>query len=154
MRSLAKKLTGFSLWAILGPALVFGQASFEAQVRGIVHDSSGGVVVGAKVTITDADTGISSNTTTNDRGLYIFNGLRPATYTMKAEMSGFRSEEAKNIILGVSQHTNIDFTLQVAGTESSVTIVEVAVTASNSGLDVPSTVCGLIRSAAWTKNAS
>src|SRR5882724_3446147 len=72
MRSLAKKLTGFSLWAILGPALVFGQASFEAQVRGIVHDSSGGVVVGAKVTITDADTGISSNTTTNDRGLYIF----------------------------------------------------------------------------------
>ena len=32
--------------------------------------------------------------------------------------------------------------------------VEVAVTASSSGLDVPSTVCGLIRSAAWTKNAS
>ena len=98
-----KTIFVFGVWATLLPALVFGQASFEAQVRGVVHDSSGSVVAGAKVTITDAATGISSSTTTGDRGLYIFNGLRPATYTLKVEMAGFRPEEEQNVILGVSQ---------------------------------------------------
>ena len=142
MLSLAKKLIGFSLGAILVPALVFGQASFEAQVRGVVHDSSGGVVVGAKVTITDADTNISSSTITGDRGLYIFNGLRPATYTMKAEMTGFRSEEAKNVILGVSQHTNIDFALQVGEVQSSVTVLEARPTLDTGSAEIGTTISG------------
>src|SRR5262252_6167184 len=110
----------------LTPALVFGQAGFEAQVRGIVHDSTGSVVIGSKVTITDIATNISSSTTTDGRGYYTFNGLHPATYNLKAEMAGFRSEEVKDVVLAVSQRTNVDFTLNVAGLEQQVTIVESA----------------------------
>src|ERR1700730_8539304 len=87
------------------PVLLRGQASFEAQVRGVVRDSSGALVVGARVTITDIATNISNATTTDERGSYIFNGLHPATYIIKAEASGFRAEETKDVKLGVSQHT-------------------------------------------------
>lgn len=39
-----KRLTGlFALSLVLSPAFVFGQASFEAQVRGVVRDATGGV---------------------------------------------------------------------------------------------------------------
>ena len=51
--------------------------SSEAQVRGVVRDASGGLVTGAKVTITDAATNISSSIVTDDRGSYIFNGFVP-----------------------------------------------------------------------------
>ena len=130
------------LLLVLTPALVFGQASFEAQVRGVVHDASGSVIVGAKVIITDVDTNISNSATTNDRGYYIFNGLRPATYVVKAEAPGFRAEETKNVVVGVSQHTNIDFALQVAGLETSVTIIEAAPTLETGDSEIGTTITG------------
>src|ERR1700733_14329651 len=49
MLSVVKK--SIVLLAALVPALLWGQASFEAQVRGVVRDSSGGLIVGARVTI-------------------------------------------------------------------------------------------------------
>jgi hypothetical protein len=51
------------------------------------------VIIGAKVTITDIATNISNAATTDERGYYIFNGLHPVTYNLKAEMAGFRAEE-------------------------------------------------------------
>jgi hypothetical protein len=100
MMHTAKRLAALSaLLLALTPALVFGQAGFEAQVRGVVRDSSGGLIVGARVTITDIATNISNATTTDERGSYIFNGLHPAIYTIKAEASGFRAEETKNVKL-------------------------------------------------------
>src|SRR5690348_12614079 len=137
----AKKLATLAAFLLaLTPALVFGQASFEAQVRGVVRDSSGSVVVGARVTITDVATNISNTTTTDERGFYIFNGLHPATYILKAEASGFRPEEAKNVVLGVSQHTNIDFALQVGGVETSMTIIEASPTLETGDSAIGTTV--------------
>ena len=142
MHSARKLATLFALLLALTPALVFGQASFEAQVRGAVRDSSGSVIIGAKVTITDVATNISNIASTDERGYYIFNGLHPATYTLKAEATGFRPEETKNVILGISQHTNIDFALQVAGVETSMTIVEAAPTLETGDAAIGTTVTG------------
>src|SRR5580704_17006059 len=89
----------------------FGQASYAAQVRGVVKDQSGAVVVKATVTITNDGTGISATARTDDHGLYILTGLRPAVYTIKVDSPGFRPTEEKNVVLHVDQHTTIDFTL-------------------------------------------
>ncbi|HEV8038015.1 MAG TPA: TonB-dependent receptor [Bryobacteraceae bacterium] len=138
----ALKLVQFVLLLGLFQALVLGQASFEAQVRGVVHDPSGGVIAGAKITITDAGTGISSTATTDDHGSYTFNGLRPATYTVRAEMQGFRPEETKDVVLGVSQHTNIDFSLEVGQVQSSVTVVEAKPTLDTGSAEIGTTISG------------
>jgi hypothetical protein len=139
----AKRLAVVSVWLfVLNSVLVFGQASFEAQVRGAVRDSSGSVVVGAHVTIADVATNISSSTVTDQRGYYIFNALRPATYIIKAEASGFRTEEAKDVVLGVSQHTSVDFSLQVAGLETSVTVVEKAAALETGDATLGTTITG------------
>jgi hypothetical protein len=130
------------LFLVFTPALVFGQASFEAQVRGVVHDATGSVIIGAKVTITDIATNISSTAATDGRGYYIFNGLHPGTYNLKAEMAGFRAEEMQNAVLAVSQRTNIDFTLNVAGLEQQMTIVEAAPTLETGGSAIGTTVAG------------
>jgi hypothetical protein len=124
------------------PFAVFGQASFEAQVRGVVRDASGSVIVGATVNIVDVSTNISSTTTTDGRGSYIFNGLRPDTYLIQADMKGFRSEEARNVVLRVSEHTNVDFALQVGSSSSSITIIEAPPTLDTGSAEIGTTITG------------
>src|SRR3954451_1320213 len=139
----SKRLTGLLTFTFaLFPALVFAQANFEGQVRGTVHDSTSSVVARAKITIRDVDTNVSNATLTDERGSYVFNGLHPATYTVRAEMAGFRPEEAKNVVLGVSQHTNVDFSLQLAGLETSVTVMESAPTLDTGSSEIGTTVTG------------
>lgn len=134
--------TFFVLLVAFTPTFVFGQANFEAQVRGIVHDATGSVIIGAKVTITDQATNISSSTVTDGRGDYIFNGLHPSTYNLKAESSGFRSEEVVDVVLTVSQRTNIEFSLKVAGLEQRMTVVEAAPTLDTGSAEIGTTVSG------------
>src|SRR5947209_3767911 len=131
-----------ALSALAYSGIPLGQASFEAQIRGVVRDASGSVIVGAKVTITDLATNSSNSVITDGRGAYSFNGLRRATYQVKTEMAGFRSEEAKNVVLAVNQRADLDFSLQVGGTESSITIVEAAPTLDTGSAEIGTTVSG------------
>jgi len=142
LRKVFPTIGSWCIGLLIVPALLWSQASFEAQVRGVVRDASGSVIIGAKVTITDIATNISNSTLTDERGLYIFNGLHPATYVVKTEMAGFRPEETKDLVLGVSQHTNIDFALQVAGLETSMTVLEAAPTLDTGSAEIGTTVTG------------
>ncbi len=47
----------------------------------------------------------------DDHGEYFFTGLRPAQYTVKVQMSGFRVVEKTNIVLQVDQQTTVDVVL-------------------------------------------
>jgi hypothetical protein len=105
---------------------VWAQASYTAQIRGVVTDQTGAVVPKANVTITNDATGISDTAKSDEHGLYILTGLRPATYTIKAEASGFRATEQKNVVLQVAQQTTLDFTLHPLGV---ITTVEVTTAA-------------------------
>src|SRR5204863_6759493 len=101
----------FAVLSIVWVAEAWGQASYAAQIRGVVRDQSGALVPNATVTITNDATGISRSSRADDRGLYILTGLRPAVYTIKADAPSFRSAEERNVVLQVSQQTTIDFTL-------------------------------------------
>jgi len=111
---------------ILSAALSYGQASYTAQVRGVVKDQSGALITQATVTIVNDATGITSTAKTDDHGMYILTGLRPATYTIRAEGQGFRGTEQKNVVLEVDQQTTIDFTLHPAGAVTTVEVTEAA----------------------------
>ena len=90
---------------------VLGQGSYQAQVRGVVADATGAMVVNATITITNVATGIAQTANSNEHGEYFFTGLRPAAYTVKAQMSGFRVVEKTNVVLQVDQQTTVDFVL-------------------------------------------
>lgn len=104
----------------------FGQASYTAQVRGVIKDASGALVTQGTITITNDGTGISTTAHTDDHGMYVLTGLRPASYTIKAEAPGFRAIEQKNVVLQVDQQTTIDFTLHPLGVITTVEVTEAA----------------------------
>src|SRR5581483_9575263 len=86
----------------------------------------GAMVTQANVTIINDGTGISTTAHTDDHGLYILTGLRPAVYTIRAEAPGFRTAEQKNVVLQVDQQTSIDFTLNPLGVITTVEVTEAA----------------------------
>jgi hypothetical protein len=101
------------------------QGAYRAQLRGTVTDRSGAFIPNATVTIRDQGTNIASATKTDDKGLYYFTGLRPSTYSVKVEATGFRSEERTGVVLAVDQQTSLNLTL---GVGSVATQVEVTAT--------------------------
>ena len=82
-------LTGIFV-LVLGLSLArpsFGQTF--GQITGLVTDSSGGVLVGAPVTVTNPQTSFTRTENTNGSGLYTFPNLLPGGYNVKVEMQGF-----------------------------------------------------------------
>ncbi|MGH9493694.1 MAG: carboxypeptidase regulatory-like domain-containing protein [Candidatus Sulfotelmatobacter sp.] len=106
--------------------LSFGQASYTAQVRGVVRDQTGAMIPNANINITNDATGIVVTAKSDEHGLYILTGLRPAVYTIKAEGAGFRPAEQKNVVLQVDQQTTIDFLLHPLGVITTVEVTEAA----------------------------
>lgn len=122
-RSLAPVLL---ITLVFAASAVWGQASYTAQVRGVIKDQSGALVTQANITITNDATGISETAHSDEHGLYVLTGLRPAVYTIKADHAGFRPAEQKNVVLQVDQQTSIDFTLHPLGVITTVEVTESA----------------------------
>ena len=73
----------------LAPAIATGQ-TVTGEIRGTVRDSSGGVLPGVTVTATNTQTGLKRTETTSGAGLYVIPSLPIGTYTVAAELQGFR----------------------------------------------------------------
>jgi hypothetical protein len=91
----------------------FAQGSGTATVRGTVTDSSGGVLPGATVVVTNSGTSATREQTTDERGGYLFAGLFAGTYQLKVELSGFKTFERRNIVLSPNDTRGVDVILEV-----------------------------------------
>lgn len=103
------------------------QSINEGVLRGDVTDSSGAVIPGAMITLTDTGTNIARNTRTDAKGVYSFRALPAATYKMLIEAKGFGSIEQDNIVLIVNQQASLNVTLKPAAATTSVTVNAVPV---------------------------
>src|SRR5437867_7547778 len=107
-------------WVVLAASLAFGQGT--GTFNGRVVDQGGGVIPGAKVTVTAAATGVARSTTTNENGLYSVTALNPGVYDVKAENPGFTSSQRQGVTLVTDTTLTLDFTLGVATTSETVDV--------------------------------
>ena len=102
---------------------VFAQAqSGTTSVRGTVTDNTGGVIAGAKVTLTSTTLAVARETTTSATGAYDFIALQPGAYELKIELAGFKTYERKNLQLLVNTPTTVDITLEVGTATQTIEI--------------------------------
>src|ERR1700722_4869158 len=111
---------------LVSSPLVMAQGSYRSQLRGVVSDAAGAVLPNATVTITDSGTNIATHTITDGKGEYVFTGLRPSTYAVKAESKGFRTSERTNVVFAVDQETTLNFTLSPARVNESIEVTTTA----------------------------
>src|ERR1700691_1947460 len=108
---------GALLWCL--PFLALAQ---DASIVGTVTDPTGSVVPNVQITITNVETGLTHTITTNETGQYVAPDLPIGHYTVKAEGSGFKAAEQKNVILNVGDRTRLDFQLQLGGAQDTITV--------------------------------
>ena len=125
-RLLPLLLAGLILMAA-SPSAVFAQA-VTGTLLGTVTDSTGAVVAGAKVTVTNQNTGLTRTVKSDAIGEYTVPSMPTGTYTVLVEMDGFKATALSNVELGVDQRARIDVKLEVGAMTESVTI-EAAVAA-------------------------
>ncbi len=101
--------------------LAFGQAT-TGTLLGTVTDSSGGVIAGAKIVVTNQDTNISQTATTGTEGNYTVPNLAPGRYQVEAEYSGFKKCVSSDNTVYVATTTRADVTLTPGEVSQQVTV--------------------------------
>jgi Carboxypeptidase regulatory-like domain len=97
-------------------------AQGTAQISGTVHDQSGAVLPGVEVTATQADTGISRMTVSNETGVYILPTLPIGPYRLEAALPGFRTFVQRGIVLQVNSNPSINVVLEVGQVSEQVEV--------------------------------
>ncbi|MGA3300079.1 MAG: carboxypeptidase-like regulatory domain-containing protein, partial [Candidatus Acidiferrales bacterium] len=91
-------------------------------IAGTVKDSSGGVVVGAKVRVSDVDRGTEVDTLTNEVGDYTVSPLKVGRYKVTVEKAGFKTVVAGPVTVEVQEHPAVNVTLQVGQAGETITV--------------------------------
>ena len=121
-RMLRRIITSTVIATILFSGSFSRAQSPNATVTGTITDSSGGVVSGALVELTDTTTDVSTTDLTNDQGIYRINGLLPGTYRARISKMGFKSITKAGIVLHVQDDISLNFELQVGEVSQSITV--------------------------------
>lgn len=107
----------------------------KGSIGGVITDSTGAAVPGARVTVTGG-TGARSETT-NDSGVFRIDNLTPGTYSVKVEQAGFKSALASNVTVNVGRESTLNLKLEPGEITATVDV-----TASVGGIDQQSTAAG------------
>jgi hypothetical protein len=92
------------------------------EISGVVVDPSGSAVPGVTITLTSAATNAVREVVTNSAGLYVIPSIPPGTYTLKAQISGFRVMERRDIEVQVGSSNRIPITLELGDLTETVEI--------------------------------
>ncbi len=109
----------FAIIFVLATAPVMAQP--RTVVRGVVADELGGVIVGATITLSDAQ-GKTQSTVSDASGAYRFNGIAAGTYTIAVTQAGFATFQQEQITVSDAQPRVVNVTLRVATLEGQVTV--------------------------------
>ena len=130
----------FALFIVLVSlsANVFGQQG-QASITGAVEDSTGALLEGASVTLTNKDTGVVTKATTNAAGRYSFLYLPVGTYNIQASKEGFKTQVKTGLILTAEEVSGTNFTLTVGQVSE-----KVEVSANNVAVETESAALGAV----------
>jgi Carboxypeptidase regulatory-like domain len=111
------------LVAILGCEVgtSFGQATF-GSIIGTVTDTTGAVIAGARVTVTNTLQGVTFETSTNSSGNYTQTHLATGSYSVNVAAPGFKTVIQQGVHVNVDTATRIDVTVQPGNTTETVNV--------------------------------
>ncbi len=121
-----------------GPPLM--AQTFFGGVNGTVSDASGGVVPGARVTLTNESTGIATEAETNARGFFTFVNVRAGQYTLGVTAPGFKAANVPGFPVGVNDTMVQNVTLEVGAVTETVEVTAQATLLQASSSELGGTI--------------
>lgn len=108
------------VWIALTPCSWSQQSN--SSISGTVTDSTGSVVPGAAIKLTNTETGLVLSATSDSSGVYKFLALSPGSYDIAVSKSGFQQFVATSFTLLVSQNAVQNVVLQVGSVSTAITV--------------------------------
>lgn len=105
-----------SVWALAGSLFLapFAFAQIDTgTITGTITDPTGAVLPGVTILLTHQESGAVWPVLTNDEGYYVANNLRVGSYSIRAELAGFKAQEKTGIVLRLQERLRIDFRLEI-----------------------------------------
>jgi hypothetical protein len=94
----------------------------QGTITGVVTDSTGAVVPNAQVTVTNVDTSLTLQGTTDGAGVYVFTPLKVGHYNVSATAPGFSTTSQENLQLDVQARLNVPLSLKLGGTTERIVV--------------------------------
>src|SRR5262249_38220381 len=107
--------------APVSSALAQSQAA-NGAMEGTIVDTSGGVLPGVTVTITNLETGAERSVVTNENGFYRALLLPLGRYRVVVELPGFKKYEESGVRIGAGQTAVVNATLNVGQVSEAITV--------------------------------
>ncbi|HLX86233.1 MAG TPA: carboxypeptidase regulatory-like domain-containing protein [Terriglobales bacterium] len=131
---------------LIGSTLASAQGT-GGRIIGRVSDSSGAVLSGVKITLTNTATSVASDTTTNSNGDYSFPTVPVGTYNLEFDLTGFKKNLQKAVEVSLNQVVTLNSVLQIGATKETV-----EVTSEAPLVDTTSTQLGAVMDAKQVAN--
>jgi hypothetical protein len=122
LRSALSVIVFVGSFPFLSPEVAFPQGETTSAILGQVSDATGAAVPGAKVTVTNEETGLRRRATTDDSGRFNFPQLKPGAYSIKVEAEGFDPQRNDAVSAGLGQKQTVDFIVRVAQAKESIEV--------------------------------
>jgi len=107
------------LFLVLAP---LAHAQYRASIQGVVTDTTGAVIPGATLTLTDTGTNEKQVRTSDDKGVFNFNALPADTFTLVATKKGFQKQVLDKLQLNPEQSNAVNVQLAVGPDSQSVIV--------------------------------
>lgn len=118
---LSERLWLVVLFLLMGMRIASAQST-QGQILGTVHDTSGAVVPGAKITLTNTSLGVVRTQISDAQGAFAIAHLEPGSYQLAASADGFATVLEKDLTLTARQELRIDPVLKISAVATEVTI--------------------------------
>jgi hypothetical protein len=118
------------------------RAGDGTRISGTVQDSSEAVIAGARVTVTNSETGATRSVTTDSNGAYTFANLPVGHYDILIESVGFRPYRRTGVVLDVDTSLLVDAKLQVGKNTEEVAVQEGAIRVETSDTQLGEVITG------------
>ncbi len=114
----------FVTLAVLFLSLISAGQVSAARLSGTITDASGAAIEAANVEITNLETNVAREVTTNATGLYNAPSIPAGTYAIKISAAGFATEINKNVTLNVGAELVLNASLKVGGVNDRVEVTD------------------------------
>jgi len=108
--------------ALAAASITASAQDFRGAITGRIVDASNARMPGVTVTATNVATNVASTTTTNGEGDYSILFLNPGTYTVSAELSGFKKVVRDGLEVRIGDKLDVNMTLDVGRMEETVSV--------------------------------
>ena len=135
-------MTGLRVVVTIGALLCAAILPARAQqgtseLGGKVTDTSGAVLPGVSIVVTNEDTGSVREVQTGSGGIYFVSQMIPGRYRVTAKLEGFKALDRRGVALNVGQTTTLDLALEVGALAETITV-----TGDTTLVDISSTEVG------------